>query len=76
MDPFNPLANALHSIYMDDQMFRESTGHGILSSAAFPGSGNIIGGKVVLIKNLREYLIDKFSKLFVQLIRLIFIYLN
>lgn len=54
MDPFTPLANALHSIYMDDPMFKESIEHGVLYSGAFPGSGNIIGGKIVLIRNFAK----------------------
>jgi len=54
MDPFTPLANALHSIYMDDPMFEESIEHGVLYSGAFPGSGNIIGGKIVLIRNFAK----------------------
>src|SRR5919112_462348 len=51
MDPVNPLTNALHSIYMDDPAFKESVEHGVLYSVALPGSGNVIGGKVVLIRN-------------------------
>jgi imidazolonepropionase-like amidohydrolase len=60
MDPFTPLANALHSIYMDDPMFKESVEHGILYSGAFPGSGNIIGGKVVLIRNFAKDIEEAF----------------
>jgi imidazolonepropionase-like amidohydrolase len=60
MDPFTPLANALHSIYMDDPMFKESIEHGVLYSGAFPGSGNIIGGKVILIRNFAKDIEDAF----------------
>lgn len=60
MDPFTPLANALHSVYMDDPMFKESVEHGVLYSAAFPGSGNIIGGKVVFIRNFSKDIEDAF----------------
>jgi len=60
MDPFTPLANALHSIYMDDPMFKESIEHGVLYSGAFPGSGNIIGGKVVLIRNFAKDIEEAF----------------
>ena len=60
MDPFTPLANALHSIYMDDPMFKESIEHGVLYSGAFPGSGNIIGGKIVLIRNFAKDIEDAF----------------
>src|SRR4051812_13014207 len=51
MDSVNPLTNALHSIYMDDTIFKESVEHGVLYSTALPGSSNVIGGKVVLIGN-------------------------
>jgi imidazolonepropionase-like amidohydrolase len=50
-DPVSPITNALHSIYMDDPAFKESVEHGVLYSVALPGSGNVIGGKVVLIRN-------------------------
>jgi imidazolonepropionase-like amidohydrolase len=51
MDSTNPMVNALHSLYMDDPAFSESVEHGVLYSAALPGSANVIGGKVVLIRN-------------------------
>jgi hypothetical protein len=51
MSSVYPLVNALHSIYMDDSSFIESTESGILYSTVLPGSGNIIGGKAVLIRN-------------------------
>ena len=51
MSSVYPLVNALHSIYMDDSSFIESTENGILYSTVLPGSGNIIGGKAVLIRN-------------------------
>ncbi len=54
MDSSTPMANALHSVYMDDPMFRESVEHGVLYSAVLPGSGNIIGGKVVMIRNFAK----------------------
>lgn len=53
-DRFNtiyPLVNALHSIYMDDPSFTESVEGGVLYSTVLPGSGNIVGGKAVLIRN-------------------------
>jgi imidazolonepropionase-like amidohydrolase len=46
-----PLVNALHSIYMDDSAFGESVESGVLYSTVLPGSGNVIGGKAVLIRN-------------------------
>jgi len=49
-----PLVNALHSIYMDDPSFIESVESGVLYSTVLPGSGNIIGGKAVLIRNFAK----------------------
>jgi imidazolonepropionase-like amidohydrolase len=51
MDSVYPLVNALHSIYMDDPAFKESVESGILYSTVLPGSGNVIAGKAVLIRN-------------------------
>ncbi|PSO08466.1 imidazolonepropionase [Candidatus Marsarchaeota G2 archaeon BE_D] len=51
MDSVYPLVNALHSVYMDDSAFRESVENGVLYSTVLPGSGNVIGGKAVLIRN-------------------------
>jgi imidazolonepropionase-like amidohydrolase len=51
MNTVYPLVNALHSIYMDDPAFGESVESGILYSTILPGSGNVIGGMAVLIRN-------------------------
>jgi imidazolonepropionase-like amidohydrolase len=51
MNSVYPLVNALHSIYMDDPSFKESVESGILYSTVLPGSGNIIAGNAVLIRN-------------------------
>jgi imidazolonepropionase-like amidohydrolase len=51
MNSVYPLVNALHSIYVDDPSFAESVESGVLYSTVLPGSGNIIGGKAVLIRN-------------------------
>ena len=53
-NPIYPLVNALHSIYMDDLSFAESVESGVLYSTVLPGSGNIIGGKAVLIRNFAK----------------------
>jgi imidazolonepropionase-like amidohydrolase len=53
-NPIYPLVNALHSIYMDDSSFAESVESGVLYSTVLPGSGNIIGGKAVLIRNFAK----------------------
>lgn len=53
-DSIYPLVNALHSVYMDDISFKESVEFGVLYSVVLPGSGNIIGGKGVIIKNFAK----------------------
>ncbi len=60
MDSTTPMVNALHSLYMDDPAFGESVEHGVLYSAAFPGSGNVIGCKVVLIRNYAKDIEEAF----------------
>ncbi len=57
-----PLADALYSIYLDDKAFKESIEHGILYSCILPGSGNIIGGRGVLIRNYGVDIEDAFIK--------------
>src|SRR5919198_31495 len=54
MNSLYPLVNALHSIYMDDSSFIESIESGVLYSTVLPGSGNIIGGKAILIRNFAQ----------------------
>jgi imidazolonepropionase-like amidohydrolase len=54
MKTIYPLVNSLHSIYMDDPSFSESVESGILYSTVLPGSGNIIGGKAVLVRNFSK----------------------
>jgi imidazolonepropionase-like amidohydrolase len=49
-----PLINSLHSIYMDDPSFGESVENGVIYSTVLPGSGNIIGGKAVLVRNFSK----------------------
>ncbi len=62
MDSVVPLADALASIYMDDPSFRESVEFGVLYSCILPGSGNIIGGRGVLIKNYESDISRAFIK--------------
>jgi imidazolonepropionase-like amidohydrolase len=57
MNSVYPLVTALHSIYMDDPSFTESVESGVLYSTVLPGSGNIIGGKAVVIRNLFRILV-------------------
>ncbi len=49
-----PLVNSLHSVYMDDISFVESVENGVLYSTILPGSGNVIGGKAVLVRNFSK----------------------
>jgi imidazolonepropionase-like amidohydrolase len=46
-----PLCNPLNGIYFDDTCFSDAVDFGVLYSCVVPGSGNIIGGKAVIIKN-------------------------
>ena len=54
MHPISQLINALHGIYMDDVSFTESVENGVLYSLVLPGSGNIVGGKAVFLRNFEE----------------------
>ena len=54
MDPVFPLVNSMHSIYMDDMSFAESVESGVLYSVVLPGSGNVVGGKSVFIRNYED----------------------
>ena len=60
MESISPLSNALNSIYMDDTSFQESIESGVLYSVVLPGSGNIISGKAVLIRNFSSNIKDAF----------------
>ena len=51
LDPFIVHADALDSVQMDDEAFRDSIEAGVLYSCVVPGSGNIIGGKSAVIRN-------------------------
>jgi len=62
MDSVLATVDALDSIYMDDQSFKESIEHGVLYSCVLPGSGNVIGGKGVVIKNYAQTTRDAFIK--------------
>lgn len=54
MDSIYPLANAIHSIYMDDSAFFDSVESGVLYSTVLPDSSNVMGGKAVLIRNFAK----------------------
>ncbi len=60
--PFAPLHNPLNSIYFDDRAFAEAVDFGVLYSCVVPGSGNIIGGRAVIIKNFADNRADALVK--------------
>ncbi|OYT25860.1 MAG: imidazolonepropionase [Thermoprotei archaeon ex4572_64] len=62
MDTILPHLDALYSIYMDDKSFRESIEFGVLYSCVMPGSGNVIGGKCVVIRNYAKDVEEAFIK--------------
>lgn len=49
-----PLNDPLNSIYFDDPAFSEAVDFGVLYSCVVPGSGNLIGGKAMIIRNYAE----------------------
>ncbi|HID25862.1 MAG TPA: imidazolonepropionase [Thermoplasmata archaeon] len=62
MNAVCPLVDALYSIYMDDKAFKESIEFGVLYSHVMPGSGNIVGGRTVLIRNFARDIGDAYIK--------------
>ena len=62
LDSVIPYIDAIDSVYMDDEYFRESVEWGVLYSAVMPGSGNIIGGRVVAIRNWETHVDKAFIK--------------
>ncbi len=54
LDQILPLNNPLDSAYFDDVSFQEAKEFGVLYSALVPGSGNLIGGKAVVIRNFAK----------------------
>ncbi len=61
-DSVLPVTDALYSIYMDDKSFKESIEWGVLYSCVLPGSGNIIGGRAVVIRNYGKDIEEAFIK--------------
>jgi len=51
MDTVLALADALDSVHMDDQAFRDAVEMGVLYSCVLPGSGNIIGGRSAVVRH-------------------------
>lgn len=62
MDSVLPYVDALASVYMDDPSFRDSIEHGVLYSCVLPGSGNVIGGRAVFIRNFARDVNEAFIK--------------
>ncbi|HMA69526.1 MAG TPA: amidohydrolase family protein [Candidatus Mcinerneyibacterium sp.] len=54
IDQILPLNNPINSIYMDDRCFKDSVDFGILYSCIVPGSGNLVGGRAMIIKNFAD----------------------
>lgn len=50
-----PLSDPLNGIYFDDRAFQDAIDFGVLYSAVMPGSGNLFGGKVQVIKNWAKH---------------------
>lgn len=53
-DVFQPTLNPLDSVYFDDKYFRDAVEFGVLYSCIVPGSGNLIGGKAIIIRNFAK----------------------
>lgn len=49
-----PTLNPLNSVYFDDRAYEEAVDFGVLYSCIIPGSGNVIGGKALVIKNFSK----------------------
>ncbi len=50
-DIYTPDLDPLDSVYFDDKYFEDAVEFGVLYSCIHPGSGNLIGGKAVVIRN-------------------------
>lgn len=50
-DIFTPLLNPLNSVYFDDHALKEAVQFGVLYSCIIPGSGNVFGGRAIVIRN-------------------------
>lgn len=48
---FLPLNDPFNSIYFDDRAFSDAVDFGVIYSCIVPGSGNLIGGKAVVVRN-------------------------
>ncbi len=55
LDQFLPLADPLNSIYFDDRSLQNAVDFGNLYSCIVPGSGNLMGGKAMVIRNFAQF---------------------
>lgn len=49
-----PLLDPLNSVYFDDTSFQDAVNWGVLYSCIVPGSGNVLGGQAVVIRNFAK----------------------
>ncbi len=61
-DIFTPLLNPLNSVYFDDHALKEAVQFGVLYSCIIPGSGNVFGGRAIVIRNFARSRKDGFFK--------------
>ena len=54
-DQIQPLINPVNSIYLDDRAFVDAVDFGVLYSCIVPGSGNLLGGKAMIIKHYAKF---------------------
>jgi len=50
-DQFSAVNDPLDSVYFDDAAFAEAVEFGVLYSCIVPGSGNLVGGRAMVIRN-------------------------
>ncbi len=51
---FLPFNDPLNSVYFDDKAFKDAVDFGVLYNCIVPGSGNLIAGKAMIIRNFVE----------------------
>ncbi len=51
---FLPFNDPLNSVYFDDKAFKDAVDFGVLYSCIVPGSGNLVAGKAMIIRNFVE----------------------
>ena len=59
---FLPLNDPLNSVYFDDRAFKDAVDFGVLYSCIVPGSGNLVAGKAMVIRNFAESRSDALVK--------------